>query len=159
MLLAQTGQTAGASAIIRRVARPPSTWVVVVSRRRWNNSNWSAFHHSATRTQAGGNKNVMPERGILFSAPCLDPHTRAAVTQQQEVDKEELALSISCGKKKVEKGILFSAPCLDLPVNEIAVEDTATPTPTHLTADKKRVEKGVLFAAPCLDMDFKGHPK
>jgi hypothetical protein len=46
------------------------------------------------------------ERGILFSAPCLDPEIRLAA--------EERFVASVVKPAKVEKGFLFSAPCLDL---------------------------------------------
>jgi hypothetical protein len=46
------------------------------------------------------------ERGILFSAPCLDPEIRlAAATKYVAADVKPA---------KVEKGFLFSAPCLEM---------------------------------------------
>jgi hypothetical protein len=59
----------------------------------------------ALQTQAFSTKKK-PERGILFSAPCLDPEIRSAAEEHQ-------ALSDANPAKKIEKGILFSAPCLD----------------------------------------------
>jgi hypothetical protein len=53
------------------------------------------------------------ERGILFSAPCLDPEIRERLVLDAE---EKLAASVVEIKPttKVEKGFLFSAPCLEM---------------------------------------------
>jgi hypothetical protein len=55
------------------------------------------------------------ERGILFSAPCLDPDIRERLALAAE---EHLAASIASAVEikpaKVEKGFLFSAPCLEM---------------------------------------------
>jgi hypothetical protein len=55
------------------------------------------------------------ERGILFSAPCLDPDIREHLALAAE---EQLAASVESVVKikpaKVEKGFLFSAPCLEM---------------------------------------------
>lgn len=52
------------------------------------------------------------ERGILFSAPCLDPKIRKEARNLMTTDGW-----LSKKSNKVEKGILFSAPCLDLDRN------------------------------------------
>ena len=75
------------------------------------------------------------ERGILFSAPCLDP----------KIPKFEPTTP-----SKPEMGILFSAPCLDPDVR------AAMPTRPQSSG---RIEKGILFSAPCLDMSRTGEYK
>jgi hypothetical protein len=50
------------------------------------------------------------ERGVLFSAPCLDPEIRLAA-EERLVAVESV---VSVKPTKVEKGFLFSAPCLEM---------------------------------------------
>jgi hypothetical protein len=50
------------------------------------------------------------ERGILFSAPCLDPEIRLAAEERLVT----IAPVVNAKPAKVEKGFLFSAPCLEM---------------------------------------------
>jgi hypothetical protein len=50
------------------------------------------------------------ERGVLFSAPCLDPEIRLAAEEQ--LVAEDSVVNVK--PTKVEKGFLFSAPCLEM---------------------------------------------
>jgi hypothetical protein len=51
------------------------------------------------------------ERGILFSAPCLDPEIRLAAEERLVAS---VTADVNIKPAKVEKGFLFSAPCLEM---------------------------------------------
>jgi hypothetical protein len=68
----------------------------------------------AVQTQWFSNVTKLPkkiERGVLFSAPCLDPDIRLATEEQERV---VAAAPVVVKPAKVEKGFLFSAPCLEM---------------------------------------------
>jgi hypothetical protein len=68
----------------------------------------------AVQTQWFSNVTKLPkkiERGVLFSAPCLDPDIRLATEEQERV---VTAAPVVVKPAKVEKGFLFSAPCLEM---------------------------------------------
>jgi hypothetical protein len=52
------------------------------------------------------------ERGLLFSAPCLDPEIRLAAEERLVAVAVKSVVSVK--PAKVEKGFLFSAPCLEM---------------------------------------------
>lgn len=66
-------------------------------------------HWFSTETPSSPPKKV--ERGVLFSAPCLDPEIRLA-SEERLVEQDSGVVNVKA--TKVEKGFLFSAPCLEM---------------------------------------------
>ena len=62
-------------------------------------------------TEQPATKPKKVERGLLFSAPCLDPEIRLAA-EERLVDVESVVVSVK--PAKVEKGFLVSGPCLEM---------------------------------------------
>jgi hypothetical protein len=54
------------------------------------------------------------ERGVLFSAPCLDPEIRLAAEEHLVTVAVTVESVVNVKPAKVEKGFLFSAPCLEM---------------------------------------------
>lgn len=107
----------------------------------------------STSTSSGfqDHQSMTVERGILFSAPCLDPRL-------QPMGEKEEGNAVFSG----ERGILFSAPCLDPRFRDDNTDDdnndndgNADPVETmhSLGQEEKKtvIEKGVLFSSLLFD--------
>jgi hypothetical protein len=96
------------------------------------------------------NLSSMPvERGVLFSAPCLDPQLRQALfTSQQATETTQSST----------RGFLFTEPGLD-PAVRVAYDQWQWPLLGFSSTSATKVEKGLLFSAPCLDFDRDGQEK
>jgi hypothetical protein len=99
--------------------------------------------------------SMLVERGVLFSAPCLNPQVRQALFGGSSSPMSDTAVSSA-------RGFLFTEPGLD-PAVRLAYDQLQWPLSFSTTTSKSRattkVEKGLLFSAPCLDYELDGQEK
>jgi hypothetical protein len=97
--------------------------------------------------------SMLVERGVLFSAPCLNPQVRQALFGGSSPTSDTAVLSA--------RGFLFTEPGLD-PAVRLAYDQLQWPlsfSTTRTSRATTKVEKGLLFSAPCLDYELDGQEK